>query len=375
MIHTSRQLKALVRNRSRGDSTKAQLLIRSYIMERFLERISLSPYREKFILKGGMLISSMVGVDYRSTMDMDTTVRNMPLSADHMEKIVKDIIRIPIEDGVTFGIKKITEIMEEEEYGGIRLHLEAVLDTMKIPLKLDVSTGDIITPKEITYQYWLMFEERTIPVLAYNLETVLAEKLETVPRRGTANTRLRDFYDLFLLQKNECFFQFSVIMGISVTALEVFNMAFILNPSEQQQLSLFDYYENLTEREKKFLEKSWAKYFSDYIFPKIYEKLYAALYSGKYSRPNTPVNVQVGALLIKELANLSDDELDSSLMFDIRFQYALHTTSFIDQPLSDRTLGRFRARCNAYEEETGIDLLHDTICSLSDEMAKIMEID
>ena len=201
MIHTSRQLKALVRNRSRGDSTKAQLLIRSYIMERFLERISLSPYREKFILKGGMLISSMVGVDYRSTMDMDTTVRNMPLSADHMEKIVQDIIRVPIEDGITFGIKKITEIMEEEEYGGIRLHLEAVLDTMKIPLKLDVSTGDIITPKEITYQYWLMFEERTIPVLAYNLETVLAEKLETVLRRGTANTRLRDFYDLFLLQK------------------------------------------------------------------------------------------------------------------------------------------------------------------------------
>mgnify|MGYP000432337533 CR=1 FL=1 len=125
---------------------------------------------------------------------------------------------------------------------------------MKIPLKLDVSTGDIITPKEITYQYWLMFEERTIPVLAYNLETVLAEKLETVLRRGTANTRLRDFYDLFLLQKNECFFQLSVIMGISVTALEVFNMAFILNPSEQQQLSLFDYYENLTEREKNFLK-------------------------------------------------------------------------------------------------------------------------
>lgn len=170
-------------------------------MERFLERISLSPYREKFILKGGMLISSMVGVDYRSTMDMDTTVRNMPLSADHMEKIVQDIIRVPIEDGITFGIKKITEIMEEEEYGGIRLHLEAALDTMKIPLKLDISTGDIITPKEITYQYWLMFEERTIPVLAYNLETVLAEKLETVLRRGTANTRLRDFYDLFLLQK------------------------------------------------------------------------------------------------------------------------------------------------------------------------------
>lgn len=152
-------------------------------------------------------------------------------------------------------------------------------------------------------------------------------------------------------------------------------MAFVLNPSQQQQLSLFDSYENLTEREKKFLEKSWAKYFSDYIFPKIDEKPYEVLYSKKDSRPNTPVNVQIGALLIKELTNLSDDELLSSLMFDIRFQYALHTTSFIEQPLSDRTLGRFRARCNAYEEETGIDLLHDTICSLSDEMAQIMKID
>ncbi len=152
-------------------------------------------------------------------------------------------------------------------------------------------------------------------------------------------------------------------------------MAFVLNPSEQQQMSLFDSYGNLTEREKKFLEKSWAKYFSEYIFPKIDEKPYEVLYSKKDSRPNTPVNVQIGALLVKELTNLSDDELLSSLMFDIRFQYALHTTSSIEQPLSDRTLGRFRARCNAYEEETGIDLLHDTICSLSDEMAQIMKID
>lgn len=152
-------------------------------------------------------------------------------------------------------------------------------------------------------------------------------------------------------------------------------MAFVLNPSEQQQMSLFDSYENLTEREKKFLEKSWARYFSEHIFPKIDEKPYEVLYSAKDSRPNTPVNIQIGALLIKELTGLSDDELLASLMFDIRFQYALHTTSFIEQPLSDRTLGRFRARCNAYEEETGIDLLHDTIHSLSDEMAQMMKID
>ena len=152
-------------------------------------------------------------------------------------------------------------------------------------------------------------------------------------------------------------------------------MSFVFNHAGEQQLSLFDSYNNLTEREKKFLDKSWAKYFAEHIFPKIDEQPYAVLYSDKDSRPNTPVNIQVGALIIKEITGLSDDELLMALMFDIRFQYALHTTSFIEQPLSDRTLGRFRARCNAYAEEKGVDLLHNTITSLSREMAQIMKID
>lgn len=152
-------------------------------------------------------------------------------------------------------------------------------------------------------------------------------------------------------------------------------MSFVLNPVGEQQLSLFDSYENLTEREKKFLNKSWARYFAEYIFPKIDEKPYAVLYSGKDSRPNTPVNIQIGALIIKEVTNLSDDELLAALMFDIRFQYALHTTSYIEQPLSDRTLSRFRERCNTYEAEHGIDLLHETVTSLSKEMAELMKVD
>lgn len=200
MIHTSRQLKALVRNQSHGDSTKAQTIIRSYMMERFLERVSLSPYRENFILKGGMLVSALVGLNNRSTMDIDATMKNMPLTTENVEEIVKEVIRIPVEDGITFQVKNISEIMEEEEYGGIRLSMEAVLDEMKIPLKLDISTGDAITPREVAYDYWIMFEKRSIPIMAYNLETVLAEKLETVLSRGVANTRLRDFYDIHVLQ-------------------------------------------------------------------------------------------------------------------------------------------------------------------------------
>ena len=154
-----------------------------------------------------------------------------------------------------------------------------------------------------------------------------------------------------------------------------FLMSFVPNRLEEQQLSLFDPLTTMTEREKKFLDRSWAKYFAEFIFPKIDEIPYAVLYSDKDSRPNTPVNVQIGALLIKELTNLSDDELLESLMFDIRFQYALHTTSFAEQPLSDRTLSRFRARCAAYETEHGVNLLHETITSLSSEMAELMKID
>jgi len=148
-------------------------------------------------------------------------------------------------------------------------------------------------------------------------------------------------------------------------------MSFVTNDASVQQLSLIDPYDTLTEREKRFLEQSWAKYFAEHIFPKIDEKPYAVLYSSKDSRPNTPVNIQISALIIKEFTSLSDDDILTSLMFDIRFQYALHTTSFIEQPLNDRTLGRFRERCSNYEKETGIDLLRGTIESLADEMATL----
>lgn len=209
MIHTSRQLKALVRNLSKGDSMQAQILIRNYIMERFLERLSLSPYQGNFILKGGILVSAMIGIDTRSTMDIDATIKNLPLSAQTAESILAEIISVPIDDGVLFKIESISEIMDEAEYSGIRASMMAFIDTMRTPLKLDISTGDRITPREIEYQFKLMFEDRSITVLAYNLETVLAEKLETVLSRGTANTRLRDFYDLYILQ-HDCTQSFDV---------------------------------------------------------------------------------------------------------------------------------------------------------------------
>lgn len=200
MIKTSRQLKDKVRNMARGDSAKAQLLIRNYGMERFLERVSLSEHRDSFILKGGMLVSAMVGLENRATMDIDTSIRNMPLDTIAAKAMVEEIIAVPVDDNIRFEINDFGTIMDDAEYSGVRISLNAFLDATRIPLKIDISTGDAITPAAVNYQYKLMFEERYIILWAYNLETVLAEKIETVLSRSVLNTRLRDFYDLYVLQ-------------------------------------------------------------------------------------------------------------------------------------------------------------------------------
>lgn len=228
MIKTSRQLKALVRNLTKGDSLQAQMIMRNYVMERFLERISLSKYRNNFILKGGMLVSAMVGLDTRSTMDIDTTIKNMPLSVENVKEMIEEIITIPIDDGMTFSIKSVGAIMDEAEYSGVRANLEATLETMRTPLKVDISTGDIITPREVSYTFKLMFEERTISILAYNLETVLAEKMETVIARGVANTRLRDYYDLYILQNEYT----------HVINMEQFKEAFLATSKKRNSIQL-----------------------------------------------------------------------------------------------------------------------------------------
>ena len=201
MITTARQLKDLIRNLSKKKSADAQILMRNDMLERFLERISLSEYKNQFILKGGMLVAAMVGLDARATMDLDATIKGTNVSVEDVEMIISQIISIPLDDGVSFRIKRISEIMEEADYPGVRVSMETKFDGVITPLKIDISTGDIITPREIKYNFNLMLENRTIEVWAYNLETVLAEKLETVISRNVTNTRMRDFYDIYILQK------------------------------------------------------------------------------------------------------------------------------------------------------------------------------
>lgn len=198
-MKTSTQLKALIRNMSKEKNINAEIILRNFMLERLLERISLSPLREKFILKGGMLVAAMVGIDTRSTMDMDATIRGITFSEETLKKALETILSYQINDDVTMTIKGFEIIRDESEYPGIRVSIEAVLDKTRQVMKVDFTTGDKITPRAMEYSFKLLLEDRSISILAYNLETVLAEKLETILSRSTANTRMRDYYDVHIL--------------------------------------------------------------------------------------------------------------------------------------------------------------------------------
>ena len=195
------QLKALIKNLAKEKCISAQLVLQNYMLERFLERISLSSYRDNCIIKGGFLIASMVGLDTRATMDMDATIKGYPVKEDSIRKMIEEILGISIEDGITFRLQSIHEIREDDEYSGYRASLIEEYGRMAVPLKLDITSGDKITPREIEYSYKLMWENRSISILAYNLSTILAEKLETILSRADQNTRPRDYYDVYILTK------------------------------------------------------------------------------------------------------------------------------------------------------------------------------
>ena len=203
MIKSATAVKAKIKNKAGGNSDKSQIMLRIYLMERLLERVSLSKYRDNFVLKGGLLVSSLVGVDMRSTMDVDTTVKSLPLNKESAQRILEEIMAIDLEDGVAFRITKVQDIMEGHEYEGVRFMIECTMDKLKQTIKIDISTGDEITPRAIAYKLPLIIEDRSIDLWAYNLETLLAEKLETIMVRAEANTRMRDFYDIHVLLKQE----------------------------------------------------------------------------------------------------------------------------------------------------------------------------
>ena len=193
-------LKAQIRNLSKKKNINAQVLLQNYMFERFLERLSLSEYKDKFVLKGGVLVAAIVGMDIRSTMDLDATLRELPLTEEDLHRTITAICTYPIQDEVTLTVGTISPIRPDDMYGGYRIKVTAVYDTVKIPFMVDISTGDVMTPHAVKFVFrGILDEGKQIEIWAYNIETVMAEKIETILRRSTLNTRPRDFYDIFVL--------------------------------------------------------------------------------------------------------------------------------------------------------------------------------
>lgn len=252
------QLKAIIKNLAKEKHIPVQLVLQNYMLERLLERISVSKYQQYFILKGGFLIASMVGLDTRATMDMDATIKGLPVNGRTVQKIFEEICKIELGDDVVFEFRSIREIREGDEYTGYRISLSANYSPMKVPLKLDITTGDKVTPQEIKYQFKLLLEDRSILVLAYNLETIMAEKLETVISRGDQNTRPRDYYDIYILTK----LQYSNI------ELPVLRAALNITMEKRGSKAVIQDYKRIMDivRHSEIMQKQWDNYQKDFEY-------------------------------------------------------------------------------------------------------------
>ena len=252
------QLKAIIKNIAKRKNISAALVLQNYMLERFLERVSLSKYRDNYIIKGGFLIASMVGLDSRATMDMDATIKGYPVNEETIQKMIEDIIDVPVEDEITFRFKSIGEIREGDEYTGYRVALSADYEKMAVPLKLDITTGDKITPREIEYSYKLMMEDRTISILAYNLSTIIAEKLETVVSRGDQNSRPRDYYDVLILTK----------LQANNLDMESLNTALRATTEKRGSTELMKQYSKIMQvvKNSDVMKRQWDNYRKDFDY-------------------------------------------------------------------------------------------------------------
>lgn len=252
------QMKTYMKMEANKLSVSSAALLQNYMLERLLERISLSKYSKNFVLKGGMLISAIVGLDSRSTMDMDTTLRNLPLSDKLLLNAFEKIFLIYIDDGIAFKFTKIEPIREDDAYGGFRVSLIARYDTISAPLKIDITTGDAITPREIDFTYQLMFQENEISVLAYPIETILAEKYETIIRRSVLNTRIRDYYDLHVLYR----------LKSAQINIQTLRKAITMTAVNRKSLDLLLPYEQVIQSISidPQLERLWKAYQKEYVY-------------------------------------------------------------------------------------------------------------
>lgn len=252
-------LKAKIRNIAKSKNIPAQVILQNYMFERFLNRLSVSQYKEKFVLKGGMLVAALVGLDNRATMDLDTTLKNLPLTPEAIEKALSEIFEINLNDDVKFALKGISPIREDDIYGGYRVSLEAIYETIVTPMTIDVSTGDVITPNAVQFNFTGIFDdELKFELWAYNIETVLAEKVETILRRSVFNTRPRDFYDAYILISTQKFDK-----AVFAEALE----RTIEHRGTRSQIN--DYMDTMTVIENSdALKKMWSNYQKQFAYAK-----------------------------------------------------------------------------------------------------------
>lgn len=272
MKRNAMSLKAIINNIAKENNVSAQSILQTYMLERLLERISVSKYKNNFILKGGMLISAMLGIDSRTTMDMDTTIKGFKLTEDNISKIINEICNISIDDEVSFEVKKIELIREDDDYGGYRVTFEAkYMDTMPVIMKIDITTGDIITYKEIKYSFDLMLEDRKIEIWSYNIETIIAEKFESIVKRGILGTRVRDYYDVYMLLNTQSKnIDFEVLKNAIYSTAEHRNSTEIIKDSQKiiEELNSSD-----------TMKKQWARYKKDNFYARDieYENLIESL--------------------------------------------------------------------------------------------------
>jgi predicted nucleotidyltransferase component of viral defense system len=278
MSGKSMGLKARIRNLAKEKDVTAQVVLQNYMFERFLVRLSKSKYQRKFILKGGVLIAAIVGMDKRSTMDLDATIKGYPLNVESLENAILDILNIYVNDHVTFTYAGIERIREDDEYGGYRIAITADYDSIRTPLRIDITTGDAITPNEVQYLFKMIFDEGDISIWAYNVETVLAEKVETILRRVEGNTRPRDFYDLYILTETQRF-EHSVFIQALRSTSEHRNTTYIFLDIENRFNVI---------RKSDFLKARWLKYMEDYSYAEhiTYEDIMNALGSLIFKNPN-----------------------------------------------------------------------------------------
>ena len=198
MIKNKDSLKAKASNLSKQTNIPNKYIIQNFMFEALLKRISNSVYKDKFIIKGGLLLSSIFGVNLRNTMDLDTTIKGLPLNKSTITKVITEIINIDLKDNITFEIENIKDIREEDLHSGYNVNLKADFDGLKTNLMIDITTGDIITYKEVEFKYNTLFDNDTINIMTYNYETIIAEKFESIISRNIDNTRMKDYYDLYM---------------------------------------------------------------------------------------------------------------------------------------------------------------------------------